>query len=276
MDTAGSWVAGKVAIVTGAARGLGAAFADALAAQGAALALCDVLDDVRQVGADLAARHGVDVHAWVADVRRPSDVWRVVDDTLAAFGRVDVLVNNAGIWAGSPVDEAADVASATFQDVVAVNTRAPFLFGRAVMPPMLAQGDGHIVNIVTDHVYTEPRRPTGGGPGMDVYDASKWALNGFTLAWSAALAGTVRVNGICMGATDTWMLRSFWGGDPPPDVSARWKRPADVAALLVELIEEGPAGRSGWNLPVWVDDPIVMPPAEADWPVRVGAITAIG
>lgn len=276
MDTAGGWVAGKVAIVTGAARGLGAGFADALGAAGASLALCDVRDEVVEVGADIAARHGVDVHAWVADVRRPDDVWRVVDETHAVFGRIDVLVNNAGVWAGTPVTDPPDAAAPAFDDVLAVNTRGPFLFGRAVMPAMLEHGDGHIVNIVTDHVYTEPQRPTGGGAGMDVYDASKWALNGFTLAWADALAGKIRVNGMCMGATDTWMLRSFWGGDPPLEVSSRWKRPAEVAALLLELLAEGPDGRTGWNLPVWVNDPIVMPPPTAEWPVRLGAITAIG
>lgn len=276
MDTAGRWVEGKVAIVTGAARGLGAAFTDALGAHGASVALCDVLDDVHDVGAEIAERHGVPVHAWVADVREPTDVWRVVDDTLAAFGRIDVLVNNAGVWAGTPPTDGSGEALAAFDDVVAVNTRAPFLFGRAVMPAMLEHGDGHIVNIVTDHVYTEPQRPTGGGPGMDVYDASKWALNGLTLSWAEALAGSVRVNGLCMGATDTWMLRSFWGGDPPADVAARWKRPAEVAALLIELLEEGRTGRTGWNLPIWVDDPVVMAPRTADWSTRVGSITAIG
>ncbi len=276
MRNTDSWVTGRRALVTGAARGLGTAFADALGAAGAALALCDIRAEVHDVAAELADRHGVATHAWVADVAVSADVWRVVDEADAALGGIDVLVNNAGVWAASTARDELEASAATFDHVFAVNTRAPFLFGRAVMPLMRARGDGHIVNIVTDHVYTEPRRPTGGGPGMDLYDASKWALNGFTLAWAQALAGTVRVNGLCMGATDSWMLRNFHGGDPPQEVIDGWKRPADVAALMIELLEEGPGGRTGWNLPVWVNDPIVMPPVTDDWRARVGVMTAVG
>lgn len=276
MGSTNGWIDGRVALVTGAARGLGTAFADALGAARAAVALCDIRPEVTDVAATIASRHGVAARAWVADVRVPEQVWRVVDEASAAFGGIDILVNNAGIWAGTPPTEPLETSATAFDDVLSVNTRAPFLFGRAVIPIMAERGDGHIVNIVTDHVYTEPRRPTGGGPGMDVYDASKWALNGFTLAWAKALAGTVRVNGMCMGATDSWMLRSFHGGDPPQAVVDGWKKPADVARLMIELLEEGPGGRTGWNLPVWVNDPIVMPERTDDWTAQVGAMTAIG
>ncbi|MGI9053686.1 MAG: SDR family NAD(P)-dependent oxidoreductase [Ilumatobacteraceae bacterium] len=270
-----SWIEGKVAIVTGAARGLGRGFADALGRSGASLALGDRLAEVRDVAADIASRHGIDARGWRRDMSEPPDVWRLVDDAVEAFGGVDILVNNAGIWAPTKATDPLDASATTFDDVFAVNTRGVFLAGRAVMPIMLGRGDGHIVNIVTDHVYTEPQRPTGGGATMDVYDASKWALNGMTLAWAAALAPTVRVNGLCMGATDSLMLRSLFEPDgPPAETVARWKRPEQLGEFLVELLEEGPSGRTGWNLPVWVDDPIVMPELTADWAMRVGTMTA--
>jgi len=272
----GTWTEGRVALVTGAALGLGRGFAEALAAAGASLALCDLRPEVAEVANDLADRHGIRASGWVADVGRPEDVWRVVDATVETYGGIDVLVNNAGTWQPTLADDDLETSLAAFERLFAVNTRGAFLFGRAVMPSMLARGDGHIVNIVTDHVYTEPRRPTGGGARMDVYDASKWAINGFTLAWARALDGRVRVNGLCMGATDSAMLRASHGGEPTPDVVARWKRPDEVAALMIELLEEGPGGRTGWNLPIWVADPVVMPELTDDWAVRVGTMKAGG
>jgi hypothetical protein len=78
-----------------------------------------------------------------------------------------------------------------------------------------------------------------------------------------------------MGATDTAMLRSLFAPDgPPPETVARWKRPEQLGAFLVELLEEGTGGRTGWNLPIWVDDPIMMPDVTDDWGTRVGTMTA--
>jgi NAD(P)-dependent dehydrogenase (short-subunit alcohol dehydrogenase family) len=211
----------------------------------------------------------------VGDVAEPDHVWAVCDGALEAFGRVDILVNNVGTWLGSRVTEPLEEATATYERLMAVNTRAAFLFGRALIPQMKRNGRGDIVNIGTDHTYTEPRRPTGGGESMDVYDASKWALNGFTLAWARALEGVVRVNEISMGRTDSEMLRGFSPNSTAEEI-ATWKTPADIAQLVVDLLEEGPQGRTGFNLPVWWMDPIVIPPADAPWSVRVGTMTATG
>ena len=276
MGTSEKWTAGKVALVSGAARGLGTGFADALAGAGARVAICDVLPEVHDVAADLALRHGIEAKAWVADVSDPEAVWRFVDESAAAFGGIDILVNNAGIWAPTKPDDPLDESLETLQRIFDVNTRGAFLMGRAVMPVMLERGGGHIVNICTDHVYTEPQRPTGGGPGMDVYDASKWAMNAMTLAWARALEGRIRVNALCMGATDSFMLRKSAGGNPSQELIDTWKRPAEVAALMIDLLDQGPQGRTGWNLPVWVRDPIVMPEPTDDWAIRVGTMKAIG
>jgi len=270
------WIEGKVAVVTGAAMGLGKGFAEALAAEGADLALCDVRAEVADVAEALAKEHGITARGWVADVSVAEDVWRVVDDTVAELGGIDVLVNNAGICLPLPVDSDLESALDVFDRTYAVNTRGEFLFGRAVIPVMLERGGGHIVNIVTDHTYTEPRRPTVGGPLFDVYDSSKWALHGLTLAWARALEGKVRVNGLCMGATDSNMLRTWTGDKITPELIASWKRPEQLGALLVELLEEGPGGRTGWNLPIWKDEPIVMADPASGWEVRVGTMQAVG
>ncbi len=272
-----SWVQGKVALVTGGAAGLGRAYVQALAAAGADVALCDVRAEAPEVAKAIGAEHGVKAAGWVADVAVPEDVWRVVDATVAELGGVDILINNAGICMPTPVTDDLGDAVAAFDRTFAVNTRGEYLFGRAVMPIMLERGGGQIVNIVTDHCYTEPRRPTVGAPIMDVYDSSKWALNGLTLAWARALEGKIRVNAVSMGATDSNMLRSWTGEDRlTQELIDSWKRPEDVARFILDLLEEGPSGRTGWNLPIWVNDPIVMPELTDDWGVRVGTMQAIG
>src|SRR6202022_3495077 len=104
--------------------------------------------------------------------------------------------------------------------LVRTNLPGPFMPGRALVPHVIAQGAGNIVNIATDHVHTFPGRPTNGFGVMDLYDTSKWGLIGLTLTWAKALAPHgVRVNAFCMDATDSPMLRHFAG----PDVSAEAK-----------------------------------------------------
>ncbi len=266
---------GRVAVVTGAAVGLGAGFAEALAGLGMNLSLCDVRSEVHDVAAGLAARHGIEARAFTADVSHPADAFGVVDATIDALGAIDVLVANAGTNRPSNAFGTLDDALEAYEANVMTNTAGVFYFGRAVIPHLVERGRGDIVVICTDHVYTEPRRPTGGGPDMDLYDASKWALNGFTTAWAEALTGTgVRVNALCMGATDSNMLRTWVGGDPSPEMIASWKTPTEVAGVLVELLAEGPAGRTGTNVPIWRDEPAVLPAASDDWSDRLGRMKA--
>ncbi len=239
---------GRVAVVTGAARGLGAAFVGALRAAGATVIGCDVLP-----GAEV-----------VADVSQPDQVRRFVEGVVGEHGRIDVAVANAGICRiTSPLDPW-DKALDDFEALMGVNTRGVYLLGRAVAPVMAAQGGGDIVVVSTDHVAPPPGRPTGGGAAMDVYDASKWALRGLVEAWARALARHgVRVNALCMGATDTDMIRSFVGDRLTPEMEASWMRPEQIAELLVALVGEGPEGRTGQHIGIWVGHPVALPPVEA-------------
>jgi NAD(P)-dependent dehydrogenase (short-subunit alcohol dehydrogenase family) len=245
------------AIVTGAAGGLGEAFATALAAEGAHVVCCDVDPEVERVAGQIGGA------GFIADVSSAADVRRVVDAALGSGRRLSVLVNNAGVFSSTHPRDTFEKAEADFDRIVQTNLKGAFLFGRAVSQAMLAEGQGgNIVNISTDHVLPPPGRRTGGGSAMDIYDASKWGLRGLTEAWARVLRKQgVRVNELCMGATDTAMVRSLYDGEPPADHVATWMAPSDVARLLVDLLREGPDGRTGEQIGIWVGHEIALPPA---------------
>ncbi len=242
---------GKSAIVTGAAMGLGLGYATALARAGYDLVICDIHPDVMGV-ADRLRGHGGQVAGLIANVGRPSDARRIVDEAAAAFGRIDVLINNAGICRRTLPTDDLDVSLENYEALIGTNLRGPFLLGRAVIPHMIAAGAGNIINIATDHVNTFPGRPTNGFGWMDLYDTSKWGLIGLTLTWARALKPHgVRVNAFGMDATDSPMLRYFAGPDVSEEARARWMDPHAVCGLALELIAEGPQGRTGENIGVW-------------------------
>jgi NAD(P)-dependent dehydrogenase (short-subunit alcohol dehydrogenase family) len=255
-------LAGQVAIVTGAAQGIGRGIAARLVDEGCAVVVTDRRASVMNVAAELAAT------GFVGDVADEAHVRTVVDATVAAHGTVDLLVNNAGeVKPTGPRDDWDD-AAADFDRLFGSNTKGAFLFGRAVAPIMIdaerGSVGGNIVNISTDHVKPCPDcdRHHGHG-GMDLYNASKWALNGLTFDWAKSLAKhRVRVNNICMGATDTEMLRGFLGADPDPEYLATWMTPAQIAQIVVELVAEGPEGRTANSIGLYAGYDCVMPPPE--------------
>ncbi len=242
-----SHIANEVCIVTGAARGLGAAFATALRDAGATVVTCDVLP-----GCDATV-----------DVSRPDEVRAFVDGVVAEHGPIGIAVLNAGVCRFSnvlgPWEEAVD----DFEFHIGTNLRGVYLTGRAVLPGMAARGKGNVVIIGTDHLCRPADFPYT-APVLDAYDASKWGLMGLVNAWVNAVGSKgVRVNAVSMGATDTEMLRGFTrvatGADPTDEMIASWMRPEQIAALLVNLIEEGPGGRTSTNTPIIVGRPILLP-----------------
>jgi NAD(P)-dependent dehydrogenase (short-subunit alcohol dehydrogenase family) len=246
-----SYLTGKNAIVTGAAVGLGKTYATLLAREGTNVAICDIRPEVADVAKELEGM-GVRALAFEADVSKAEDVQRVVDGTLSAFGSIDVLIANAGIWRGSMPDDDLDKSLDDYDVLIGTNLKGVYMFGRAVIPHMIANGGCHIINISSDHVHTHPGRPTGGGFIMYLYDASKWGVLGLTLAWAKALKEKhIRVNAFSMGATDSYMLRSF-NNFPGPEVVATWMKPEEVCGLAIELINQGPDGATGENYPAWL------------------------
>jgi NAD(P)-dependent dehydrogenase (short-subunit alcohol dehydrogenase family) len=189
----------KVALVTGAARGIGRAIAEAYAQQGACVAVADVLSAEAQAvaeGIDAAGGRAIGLELDVVD---PHSVQRAVAATVAEFGRLDILVNNAGINRGQPV---VDFPLEDWEAVFAVNVRGTFLCAQAAARQMIAQGDGGCVLNMSSASGKKP------DPQGAAYCASKSAVIGFTRVLALELGEYgIRANVVLPGATDTKMLR---------------------------------------------------------------------
>jgi NAD(P)-dependent dehydrogenase (short-subunit alcohol dehydrogenase family) len=187
-------VAGKTAIVTGAATGIGAATARLLAQRGARVVAAGLQPAELQATVDAIARDGGEAVAAHADVSDPEAIEAVAARALEAFGGADILVNNAAIYPLGPWHEAD---AAQWDAVYATNVRGYFLLAKAVRPQMLARGGGAIVNVASVTFYW-------GEALLASYVASKGAVIGFTraLAREAGPEG-IRVNAVAPGAFPT-------------------------------------------------------------------------
>ncbi len=208
--------AGKTAVVTGAGNGIGRRTALAFAAAGAKVLAVDrdaagaeaTAADIRQLGGVAGFE--------AADVTEPGDVQRYVEAALKAYGRIDCFFNNAGIVCKVAPIAVYDVTA--FDEVMAVNVRGVFLGLRYVLPAMIAQGSGAVVN-------TASVAGLVGTPGMAPYVASKHAVIGLTKAAAGEVARQgVRVNAVCPGPIDTDMMRSVEAQIDPADPTAVARR----------------------------------------------------
>lgn len=217
----------SVALVTGAAHGIGAAVAAAFAVDGTRVGLLDSDDAVHRTAADIATS-GAAVHAVVADVTVAGEVAAAVAEVEAALGPITALANVAGVLHTGPVLELDD---ADLARSLAVNTTGVFHVCRAVGRRMRDRGAGSIVTVASNAA-TTPR------VGMGAYAASKAAAVALTRTLGLELAPSVRCNVVCPGSTDTAMLRSMWA-DPDDD-----GRLADVIAGTPQEYRLGiPLGR---------------------------------
>ncbi len=249
---------GKVAIVSGAAQGLGAAFARRLSEEGAAVLAFDVQTCIGRVAEEIEAATGGRVLGVEADVALRADVERVVGQARGELGGIDILVNNAARWKRTPVDSSFEQALGDWDEIMETNLKGVLMLSRACLPAMRERGGGDIVNVST--CYVLPARSEGTNPpDTDLYNASKWALNGFTDAWAKYLARDhIRVNGLCMGAVDTPMLRGLFGGAGLPAGRAEVvMESAQIADLLIDLLADG---RSGENVGAWIGEPVQLGP----------------
>ncbi len=188
---------GKVAVITGAASGIGRGMARRFAAEGAKIVIADISEDRLQKVYDFVTEKGGAVTQMLVDVTNADHIDEMIATAISTYGRLDVLCNNAGVL--DNLTPAADTDDEMWDKVMAVNVTAPFKATRKVIPIMLEQGGGSIVN-------TASAAGLRGGRGGTAYTASKHALVGLTrnIAWFYGPQG-IRCNAIAPGSIQTRM-----------------------------------------------------------------------
>ena len=245
---------GKVAVVTGAASGIGLAISQRLATEGASVVLVDLAGTAVQQAADNLVASGAQALAVAADVTSRADVEHDVQAAVAAFGGIDFFFNNAGILGQvGPFTECPDE---LFDRVMAVNVKATWMGMKLVAPVLISRGGGSIVN-------TASIAGLRGSPGLLAYSVSKHAVVGMTRSAAAELAPRgVRVNAICPAPIDTPMGQLLEQGFSPgsPQVfrermigripMARYGSAQEVAAMAVFLCSPDASYLTGGVFPV--------------------------
>jgi NAD(P)-dependent dehydrogenase (short-subunit alcohol dehydrogenase family) len=207
---------GKVALVTGGGNGIGRAASIGFARHGAKVVVVDRDGAAAEATAGIIRQNGSEAQAVTADVTKSSDVKAYVKAALDKYGRIDCFFNNAGIE--GKVAPIADYDEETFDAVIGVNVKGVFLGLRHVLPEMIRQGGGSVVN-------TASVAGLVGTPGMPAYVASKHAVIGLTKTAAGEVARQgIRVNAVCPGPVDTRMIHSLEQQLSPDDPAAVEKR----------------------------------------------------
>ena len=244
-------LAGKVAIVTGGSRGIGRAYAEALADAGAAVLIADLLEaEGKQTAADIRAK-GQQASFRKTDVSRLEDTDAMAQTAVDTFGGIDILVNNAAMFASLRASAFTDIEVERWDRTMAVNIRGPWLCMRAVVPHMRKRGSGAIVNQSSISAF--------GIPGMLDYTSSKAAVIGMTKCAAGELGkDNIRVNAIAPGGTATEGFSEIMGGNmsyaeeraKTTQLIARQIRPEDMTGTLLHLVSDGAAFITGQTIVV--------------------------
>jgi NAD(P)-dependent dehydrogenase (short-subunit alcohol dehydrogenase family) len=215
---------GRVAIVTGGARSIGAAFAKGLAAEGAKVVVADLEPADETLG--VIKQFGGDAMSVVTDVTNESSCEEMTAKTIEAFGRLDILVANAGLWVHLERQAATDIDVSDWENVMSVNVKGVWLSAKAAIPGMLKNEYGKIITVTST-------RAMKGGANMLHYDTSKGAVIGMTrsLAREYGPMG-IRANAIAPGATDTEISQAL------ADETQKVRRVASARARAIKRAEE--------------------------------------
>lgn len=220
-------LSGAVAVVTGGGRGIGHAIATRLAGMDASVIITGRDEaHAQQVARDLAAQ-GHRCAGFGCDVTDLASVEALGERLRRDYGRVDILVNNAGI--GGPAGPLHELAPAAWDAILNTNLRGVFYMLRAIVPLMIANGGGHIINISS----LAGKNPL---PRGAAYSASKWALNGLSYGVAEELRGeNIRVSVICPGSVNTDFSPRRQGKE-----SSKMLQPGDVAHAVAMLVTQEP------------------------------------
>jgi NAD(P)-dependent dehydrogenase (short-subunit alcohol dehydrogenase family) len=222
----------KVAIVTGAGRGIGKSIALALAGVGTGLVLVARTEEQIRTAGDLAEKQGVKVLALKADVSMEKDVKAVVQETLRTFGKIDILINNAGILPETIRVPVSEISEKDWDRVLTTNLKGMFLFTKNVLPVMKAQNDGYIVSVSSvmgRWGFTNLSSP---------YTVSKFGICGLTETLFKEVKDTnIRVSMVCPGIVDTDFQTSARRKKARPE---DWLKPEDIAEAVVFLLTRPP------------------------------------
>jgi len=227
----------KVAMVTGSSRGLGLAIAKAYAREGAAVVLNARHADALEQALAAVRRQTPDAPllAVPADATTASGIAELVETTLRRFGRVDVLVNNAGTLGPTPRRSLLEHTEDDLAETLRINAVGPFLLTRALLPQMLERGGGSIINVISEAGLT-------GYAGWGAYGASKAALELLTQIWAAELQGSgVRINSVNPGELNTEMHFAAY----PDEDRTQFADPDSVVETFVYLAADESATLNG-------------------------------
>jgi len=230
---------GKVALVTGAASGIGRAVARTYAAEGAAVHAVDVQAGALAALVESLRIDGLAASASVGDISVPAVVERTVASVLDASGRIDCLANIAGVISSEPVEE---MSLGEWDRILGINLRGTFLCARAVVPAMKRQGVGSIINVSS-------RAGAMGFAGMTAYCASKFGIEGLSRALARELGPHgIAVNTITPGTPiHTAMSETTYS----PEQRRVWQDPAVIAPAFVHLALQGPEGLNDRYVNAW-------------------------
>lgn len=220
-------LSGMVALVTGGGSGIGLAVAKALASQGAMVAINDVDARACENAVSSIRQSGGDATAVVADISDEPHVERMISQIHAEYGKLDILINNAGVWWPARDARVSKLDLATWNDLLRINLTGTFLCCRYAIPLIELSESGSIVNIASAAALT-------GWPDMDAYTASKGGVLSLTRALAAEYGPNIRVNAICPGAIATPLTESAQAqAGFPRNSLRRVGRAEEVAAAVL-------------------------------------------